>query len=426
MERHFKFVTGRGRQILATALLFVLTATAVAAANPSATLEQCRNGTFASPVHCDHEGGANGYVTGNAGSSDSHWREGDSIAYRMMFDNLTPGAHEVTIEWDTTKAGKHAIDYLTTYNRTESVLNDPCVGVTGCTGANVTRPIPLDSNAVNQVAGVFTCFGCTSIDSTSPYTVSGTYAGDSSTRITIFFTVGSTANPVLAWGGHIATQIDWGTGNSAVNISGSPYHMRLIELDGAGGNQDRSLSAAAVVGLGASTHRSGTGTLAIGALISDTLYLTGTNSLNPIAGSVQFGYCSGPAGINFPTCTISNTTNFGGLVALGTNGSCGTACNTVSVSSSDIAFGATGDYCFVATFIPTAGSDYPGFTNLTNQVYLGATAECFIVTNPTAVTVSSFEATNQPAMAADFSTLGLGLAGLLALGAVALIVWRKR
>ncbi|MES2088834.1 MAG: hypothetical protein V4532_02440, partial [Pseudomonadota bacterium] len=30
------------------------------------------------------------------------------------------------------------------------------------------------------------------------------------------------------------------------DISGSPYHMRLVDLDGSGGNQDRSLSADAV------------------------------------------------------------------------------------------------------------------------------------------------------------------------------------
>ena len=55
------------------------------------------------------------------------------------------------------------------------------------------------------------------------------------------------ANPVLAWGGHISTRADWGQDNSAVAISGSPYHMRLIDLDGSGGNQDRSLSADAVI-----------------------------------------------------------------------------------------------------------------------------------------------------------------------------------
>ena len=52
---------------------------------------------------------------------------------------------------------------------------------------------------------------------------------------------------LLAWGGHIATQVDWGAGNSAGAISGSPYHMRLLELDDVGlGNQDRSLKASVV------------------------------------------------------------------------------------------------------------------------------------------------------------------------------------
>src|SRR6185503_3117005 len=53
-------------------------------------------------------------------------------------------------------------------------------------------------------------------------------------------------NPVMAWGGHIATRLDWGLANSAIAITGSPYHMRLVDLNGSGGNQDRSLSASAV------------------------------------------------------------------------------------------------------------------------------------------------------------------------------------
>ena len=55
----------------------------------------------------------------------------------------------------------------------------------------------------------------------------------------------------FAWGGHIGSRLDWGftngVPNSAGGISGSPYHTRLLELDGSGGNQDRSLSAAAVL-----------------------------------------------------------------------------------------------------------------------------------------------------------------------------------
>src|SRR5205823_2884682 len=78
------------------------------------------------------------------------------------------------------------------------------------------------------------------------YTLDAPYSGDSSTRITLTFTAVN-ATEVLAWGGHISTRKDWGLGNSAVAIPGSPYHTRLIDLDGGGGNQDRSLSADAVI-----------------------------------------------------------------------------------------------------------------------------------------------------------------------------------
>ena len=66
-----------------------------------------------------------------------------------------------------------------------------------------------------------------------------------STRVTVTFTAAN-STVVMAWGGHIARALDWGQGNSAGGISGSPYHTRLIALNGSGGNQDGSLSAAAV------------------------------------------------------------------------------------------------------------------------------------------------------------------------------------
>jgi len=77
-------------------------------------------------------------------------------------------------------------------------------------------------------------------------------------RIRVTFTA-TVSNPVLAWSGHVAYGGDWGPGESAGGISGSPYHMRLIGLcvttipaapvGGCtdGGNQDRSLSADAVI-----------------------------------------------------------------------------------------------------------------------------------------------------------------------------------
>src|SRR5206468_6174589 len=74
----------------------------------------------------------------------------------------------------------------------------------------------------------------------------GPFGSDRRTTSTSSSTAGS-ATPVMAWGAHIGTRRDWGANNSALAITGSPYHMRLLTLDGAGGNQDRSTASSAVI-----------------------------------------------------------------------------------------------------------------------------------------------------------------------------------
>jgi len=225
------------------------TAMYIAGANPSAALDQCANDPAPSPRTDGCIANANEWDNGNLGASKSFYQEGDSIPYRLVMDNLPLASHTVTIEWDTTKSSKHAIDYLTTFNRTVVTAN-PCLGVTPCT-SSTTVPIPTDPQVtgagITPVAGNFTIWGGT-ITAVSAYSYAGGtgFIGDKSARITITFTA-TQANPVIAWGGHIATRADWGIGNSAVAISGSPYHTRLDNLDGSGGNQDRSLSAEAVI-----------------------------------------------------------------------------------------------------------------------------------------------------------------------------------
>jgi uncharacterized repeat protein (TIGR01451 family) len=250
--RHRKPGPRFGRVAFVVSLALVISQSlgiiAASAGNPSADLDQCANGSLSSPnvPACNPDE----WVNGNLGASKAHYFEGDSIPYRMKFDNLaTTGTHEVIIEWDTTEGGKHAIDYLTSFDRTVATAN-PCVGVSPC-GSPTTFPIPADPQVtaatVAQIPGNFTLYGGT-ITGVSAYSYpkgSG-FSGNKSARITITFTA-SQANPVLAWGGHISTRSDWGLDNSAVGIPGSPYHMRLIDLDGAGGNQDRSLSEAAVI-----------------------------------------------------------------------------------------------------------------------------------------------------------------------------------
>ena len=299
-----------------------LVASPVLAANPSANLDQCANDPAPSFSSDGCNSLATQWVNGNLGASKSVYAEGDSIPYRLTFSNIaTNRSHDVKIEWDTTKQGVHAIDYLTTYTR--SVLDaNACLGITqapnacGSVASTKTFGIPKDPQVDNgsgspivQPAGFFTIYGgnITGVSSYSYSTGTG-FAGDKSASIVITFTTDVT-NPVIAWGGHIAQRQPgngsggWGPTLSAVSISGSPYHTRLLDLDGSGGNQDRSLSAAAVIFPGSIT------------VIKD---------VDPGTNAQDFGF-STTGGLSPATFsldddsdnTLSNTQLFGGLKNVG-------------------------------------------------------------------------------------------------------------
>jgi len=208
-----------------------------------------------------------GWTTGN---NDGPIAEGEVVPYRTRFQNLIEGQiYSITIEWDTTKASKHALDYIASFNQTFPEA-DPCADLTKlpdelCEGTPATIAIPEDTVMTshpdwmgNQDFGEFTLYGGYDL-SLSDYEVydSSTkdpvtdYIGDTSTSISVTFTAEGT-DAVLAWGGHIAERADWGEDNSAVYISGSPYHMRLIRFSTTDetlnvGNMDLSLSAQAVI-----------------------------------------------------------------------------------------------------------------------------------------------------------------------------------
>ena len=109
---------------LAAAVLFAFMPASALGANPAANLDQCANDPAPSPSTDGCDTDASQWVNGNLGASKSVYLEGDSIPYRMTFDNLsTSGSHTVRIEWDTTKSSKHAIDYLTTVNQSVTTAN---------------------------------------------------------------------------------------------------------------------------------------------------------------------------------------------------------------------------------------------------------------------------------------------------------------
>ena len=250
----------------------LVTRNASGVAKPSIEIEQCAN----LDSSCDSSSPSN-WQKGNLGQSNSLYFEGQSVPYRSVLSGLSIGqTYVVRLEWDTTEGGKHALDYLTSFDRTEPGA-DPCA-IALCSGPSDTIGIPLDPNVssagVTQIGGqVFDLWGgtftsagttvlntgnlcsrssCTIASNPSGYSPSGSYEGSSQTSLEIYFTA-SASTVVLAWGGHISSRLDWGFGNSAVDQSGAPYRMRLTDLrcsdvsNCGTGQKDLSLSSTAVV-----------------------------------------------------------------------------------------------------------------------------------------------------------------------------------
>jgi hypothetical protein len=232
------------------------------------TYDQCSND--------DGDGYATGdtgcrWINGNLNANNSTYFEGDSTVQRLWLTGFAPGSsHTVKLKYGTTKSGKHAYDFLTTWDWSEDwvTVDDRCQDITGCTTTAETKlAIPVDPNALGYDAFIdlisprnFVMRGGTLNSATIPTTVSGDYTGDSETVITVSFTVapsgamcttaqGVTTCGVALWfGAHVATQTDWGLNNGASSISGSPYHVALDQVDGASvGQRDNQMQANAVV-----------------------------------------------------------------------------------------------------------------------------------------------------------------------------------
>ena len=205
------------------------------------------------------------WITGNLQSNNSRYSEGDSTVQRVWLAGFTPGtSHTLTFRYGTTKGGKHAYDFLTTWNWSEHWItpDDRCQNIPGCTTtAENLYAIPQDPNAegFDNFARAFVMRGGTLTNVSTPLLYSGSYAGDSETQVTISFTVansgdmcsikqGVTTCAIAVWfGGHVAAQANWGEGNGASSIPGSPYHISLAALDGGSiGQRDNQMQADAV------------------------------------------------------------------------------------------------------------------------------------------------------------------------------------
>jgi hypothetical protein len=231
----------------------------------SATISQCANGPFSDPNPCIVDNGATGWISGNVNAGKGHYNEGDFLPYRVVMSGLTSGTeYTVVIGYDRKDGAgltKYAIDYIGTYNATEPNAF-PCGPTPNipCPTGSSTIAAPVDAlntaEGTTQVGGVLTMWGGTLL-SAQYVPCPGTTISDPAKRcIAVRFTATDTT-AILAWGGHLATQADWGVGNTLTSIPGSSYHSRVIGFGltpadfpttypTTGGNQDIQLQASNV------------------------------------------------------------------------------------------------------------------------------------------------------------------------------------
>jgi hypothetical protein len=405
--------------------LTLIGATFVAAAPPAVAvdLDQCRNGALGDPQtqiqQCITTGsGASGWVNGNAGAANAHFAEGESISYRARLSGLkTDDVVVLIMGYDVIHNGHDAIDFLTDKNRwqtpetTVAAKPDiPCSGIspapaecsplatggtpyaisigappthikvdpsktltTGCQdGTNSSDPIQQPTvayNAVNSAGeenmelfggtdGSFAYFG--------PAPVLTDKNGDQEQQVEVTFKA-TAANPILAWGGHIGSRLDWGCDGSirsASGISGSPYHMRIKSASVNGialslGNQDRSLAASAVVFIPSSLTTTPRGSANYDATVTDSLNVGVSNA----GGTADFYLFT-----DLTECHKGAAGSFVGIPNTGvavTNGTTTTVSQTVNDLTLDTTFYWYVSYSGDNTVSPAVGS---GISDCTETV----------------------------------------------------------
>ena len=264
-------------------------ATEADAVNVGQNLDQCHNGVtvpalgnLSTPCG-DNGNSAPNWANGDVNGSNSQFREGDGLPYRLTVDGLGSGLHTVVVEYDFTKAGIFAIDRLTKPSLTQA--QDDCGLTTQSAFDNCNFVSLSTSNMPGEVvspsstqpalanSGNLFVAGGSNLNSIADsrkmgasiasgqtftwgafdtnVTQDGSAAGDSDRNFSFSFTVGSCpakgCSVVFSWTGHIASEQDWGAGKGAGSISGAPFHMRVLSVDGSGGNQDRSVQLKAII-----------------------------------------------------------------------------------------------------------------------------------------------------------------------------------
>src|SRR2546425_2858504 len=329
---HF-LVTGSGQQSRWTAQAVFTDA--------NRTLDQCQDDT-----NNDNVKDSCVWINGSINSNISAYHEGDSVAFRIWLDGLSPNStHTVTIRHDFTKQTSGGVivlgyDYLTHPDATETATPQRCTDIPGPIGTSAaacasmsgpsTFTIPSDTFAFSSLSGVnaalagqavatraaansaskeIVLFGGTLTGITAISKVGDpNTASDSQSELTITFTVSSGPDSAAActgpannkncrvnilFGGHLAKGTTdasgWGCGRGASSFPGSSISMRMHLIDGdSSGAVNRSIQPAAVIPPLATPTltTTATPTAPVGGSISDTATLAGGSGT--LGGTITF------------------------------------------------------------------------------------------------------------------------------------------
>ncbi len=293
----FKEKIGRLLSVVAAAILalqFAQPMILVAnAANLVSDFKQCANK--------DNAAGDCHWISSIVQASNSKYYEGMSVPQRTIFTGIPATAgdvHTLTFSHLATKGGKHAYDWLTSYNQavTEAsnigypfsdLDNQSCYPEIGppntlqstCntlrTGSNFalvnvpdddfishdgSTQAKIDSYESEYNDRTIKIYGDSSISGASTdsfltisHTVSnGSDTGDSDIQYSLTWK-SSSSSILIEMAGHLAVGSDgsgftWGAGRGSSSISGAAYHFSLDKLDGKSlGSQDNQVSSSAVL-----------------------------------------------------------------------------------------------------------------------------------------------------------------------------------
>ena len=212
------------------------------------------------------------WTDGGINSNNGFYSEGDAVPQRLFITIDTAGLHTLRFTYDFTKASIYAYDFLTSATEPPqgvAFLNECAnlpsfVDLATCNTLFAgTAPIAIPSDTFDAVAARETLLrkflidcdpNCTSIGPLSfpapahnPSTNCFQNCGTSSVSIDLAFTTASDNTLMAIWfGGHLSrggvAADEWGTGFGASSISGAPFAISLVSLDGGSvGNRTNQL-----------------------------------------------------------------------------------------------------------------------------------------------------------------------------------------